>query len=197
MPRVGTRMGARSRSEWRLFSVAPCPRASQELPLGPLLPRRCPSRCDAAKRPTGADRGRIHVACRTACGSGEHQRPSSFEGRSWPSYLSFPPIGRRGPACPHAFGAESADVDPRSRHGRNMSELGKSLLLQAYVRAECDGSGACRKITPESKSVWLLPERRRQSYDRIGPSQAPTRTAISPAYICTLPWLGPPRPRLR
>jgi hypothetical protein len=132
MPRVGTRMGERSRSEWRLFSVAF---------LGPLLPRRCPSRCDAAKRPTGADRRRIHVACRTASRSGEHQRPSSFEGRSWPSYLSFPPIGRRGPACRRAFGAESADVDPRSRHGRNMSELGKSvpvLLLQAYVRAECE-----------------------------------------------------------
>jgi hypothetical protein len=29
--------------------VGECPRASQELPLGPLLPRRCPSRCDAAK----------------------------------------------------------------------------------------------------------------------------------------------------
>ena len=121
--------------------VGECPRASPELPLGPLSPRRCPSRCDAAKRPTGADRARIHVPCRTASRSGEHQRPSSFEGRSWPSYLSFPPIGRRGPACRRAFGAESADVDPRSRHGRNMSELGKSvpvLLLQAYVRAECE-----------------------------------------------------------
>jgi hypothetical protein len=28
---------------------------------------------------------------------------------------------------------------PRSRHGRKMSELGKSLLLQAYVRAPCHG----------------------------------------------------------
>jgi hypothetical protein len=41
---------------------------------------------------------------------------------------------------------------PKKIPSRNMSELGKSLpvLLQAYVRAECDGSGACRKITPES-----------------------------------------------
>ncbi len=74
-----------------------------------------------------------------------------------------------------------------------MSELGKSLLLQAYVRAECDGSGACRKITPESKSVWLLPERRRQSYDCIGPSQAPTRTAIPPSTSAPcLGWAHPP-----
>jgi hypothetical protein len=170
MPRVGTRMGERSRSEWRLFSVAF---------LGPLLPRRCPSRCDAAKRPTGADRRRIHVACRTASRSGEHQRPSSFEGRSWPSYLSFPPIGRRGRACRRAFGAESADVDPHSRHGRNMrnmSELGKSLLLQAYMHAEC-----------KAPELAARSHHRRQSYDPLGPSQAPTRTAIPPAYIYTLP----------
>ena len=56
-------IGARYQSQWRFLAsltvgaaLGGRPRASQEPPLDPLSPLRCPSQCTAAKRPTGAER---------------------------------------------------------------------------------------------------------------------------------------------
>ncbi len=88
-----------------------------------------------------------------------------------------------------------------------MSELGKSLLLQAYVRAPCHGEQpapefAARSLaprqnpvgygecTPQAPLTILRPHRSLTSTDAVA-------QPFTPAYFCTLPWLGPPRPRLR
>jgi hypothetical protein len=79
------RTGERCRSEWRelaSFIVGERPRASLEPPLDPLSPLRCPSQCEAAQRPTGAERGRISVAGRILAVSGAYQRPPGFAGCS-------------------------------------------------------------------------------------------------------------------
>ena len=79
------RTGERCRSEWRVlasFIVGERPRASQEPPPDPLSPLRCPSQCEAAQRPTGAERGRISVAGRISAVSGASQRPPGFAGCS-------------------------------------------------------------------------------------------------------------------
>ena len=79
------RTGERCRSEWRVLApviVGERPRASQEPPPDPLSPLRRPSWCEAAKRPTGADRGRISVAGRISAVSGASQRPPGFAGCS-------------------------------------------------------------------------------------------------------------------
>jgi hypothetical protein len=79
------RTGERYRSEWRILAsviVGERPRASQEPPPDPLSPLRCPSQCDAAQRPTGAERGRTSVAGRISAVSGASQRPPGFAGCS-------------------------------------------------------------------------------------------------------------------
>jgi hypothetical protein len=79
------RTGERCRSEWRVLAsviVGERPRASQEPPLNVLSPLRSPSQCVAAKRPTGAERGRISVAGRIFAVSGASQRPPGFAGCS-------------------------------------------------------------------------------------------------------------------
>jgi hypothetical protein len=79
------RTGERCWSEWRVlasFIVGDCPRASQEPSPDPLSPLRCPSQCEAAQRPTGAERRRIHVADRISAVSGAYQRPPGFAGCS-------------------------------------------------------------------------------------------------------------------
>jgi hypothetical protein len=79
------RIGERCWSEWRVlasFIVGDCPRASQEPSPDPLSPLRCPSQCEAAQRPTGAERRRIHVADRISAVSGASQRPPGFAGCS-------------------------------------------------------------------------------------------------------------------
>ena len=79
------RTGERCRSEWRILAsviVGERPRASQEPPLDPLSPLRCPSQCEASHRPTGAERGRISVAGRIFAVSGASQRPPGFAGCS-------------------------------------------------------------------------------------------------------------------
>ena len=87
------RTGERCRSEWRLlasFIVGERPRASQDPPPDPRWPLRCPSQCEAAQRPTGAERGRISVADRILAVSGAYQRLAGFAGCSSPSCLSSP-----------------------------------------------------------------------------------------------------------
>ena len=77
------RTGERCRSEWRKlasFIGGERPRASQEPPLDPLSPLRCPSQCEAAQRPTGAERGRMSVACRISAVSDAYQRPPALQG---------------------------------------------------------------------------------------------------------------------
>ena len=72
-------------SEWRFLAslvVGERPRTSQEPPLDPRWPLRCPSQCEAAQRPTGAERGPISVAGRISAVSGEYQRPPGFAGCS-------------------------------------------------------------------------------------------------------------------
>jgi hypothetical protein len=87
------RTGERCRSEWRVLAsviVGERPRASQEPSADPLSPLRCPSQCEAAQRPTGAERGRISVARRILAVSGAYQRLAGFAGCSLPSCLSSP-----------------------------------------------------------------------------------------------------------
>ena len=83
------RTGERCRSEWRLLApviVGERPRASQEPPPDPLSPLRRPSWCEAAKRPTGADRGRISVAGRISAVSDAYQRPPRTFARTGCAY---------------------------------------------------------------------------------------------------------------
>ncbi len=88
--RHARRTCVRCRSEWRVLAsviVGERPRASQEPPPDPLSQLRCPSQCEAAQRPTGAERGRMSVAGRISIakvgfgrkpGSGHRARLSAF-----------------------------------------------------------------------------------------------------------------------